>query len=55
MNTSDDSRMTPGCATCPEWHDSKDGLGGACSLPKSAAVTECPYLRDMILKRIRKG
>lgn len=53
--TVDDGRMTPGCVNCPEWHDRRDGDGGACSLPKSAAVTECPYLREMILKKCKEN
>lgn len=50
----DDGRMTPGCVTCPKWHDSVNDLGGECSLPKSATFVECPYLRGMMLNMLNK-
>lgn len=55
MSFIDDGGMTPKCATCPKWKDSKDGEDSTCSLPKYAAVTDCPYFRELIFKKCKEN
>lgn len=49
---------TPECKKdsykCPNWGERRDGSGD-CMLPKCVAVSECPYLRKIILEKCKEN
>ena len=52
MATCDNGKITSNCDKCPRWHDKHDGDGGKCD---AVFITECPYFREEIMKRVKRG